>query len=697
MCQKNSNKHSLLSLANAYSNGHVFIFSTLIFWTPHITYAQQTERSIEKTGSAHKNVIEDTKKTKVPDFFELSLKELMKLSFNVSVSEASNKEESILKTPAIVSRYSATDLKHMGLNSLKDFLSFVPGLILDQSAFGNSQIMVRGISENFGQKVLFMLDDVPYSQPGHSALPLLGIPLLSIDHIEIIRGPGLSQQGSGATTGVIKIVTKNYAQKNARVQIGSNEHVNAGFYTHSEFLPGHEMTLSGEVQDENGFLTTYENGAENVHTTNRHPEDFTSLLARYNWNTHQKTLNLTAHTYTSTVNGINNASRLNDSKLTYFGDLLAISYEQKTSQAMTLSAYSDYNKHHLSFKLDDFPTDGSQRLFSFTDEGDNNYRWRSGTKFSWDITNTVNWVLGYEYEHREIGNYDIRDGRTKQLRGTAIPADNSYEQALYTQIDTTFRNWRLLAGLRHIDNSTSGQENLPQFSIVYTLDTHQSIKALYSVGFNSPNFTQTDINIPTLPVPTIGNPNLIAEKVASYDMSYTYFKSGHQFVGNIYYLQAKDFIQRVRNINLITFQNSEEFNRWGYELDYQLSTKKLRYFMSLAYQHQGGERIEGDRQARFTPQFTSSMGAHYAISKKHLAGFSWRFVGNRYSENLTQIASYNFVNLHYTYSPRSWELSLTLTNILDDNIANPDIESNTTQEIIRSGGFGYLMGISRNF
>lgn len=717
MYQKHSNKHLFAPLINTYPNRYVLILCTLIFGISHISYAQQAE----KPENEKKDATRSAKKAEVPDFFELSLKELMDLSFNVSVSEATDKEESILKTPAIVSRYSATDLTNMGLNSLKDFLSFVPGLIVDQGAFGNGQIMVRGISENFGQKVLFMLDDVPYSQPSHSALPLLGIPLLSINHIEVIRGPGLSQQGSGATAGVIKIVTKDYVEKNARVQVGSNKHANAGFYTHSEFSPNHAFTLSGEAQDEDGFLAYYENDRDNVSTTNQRSEDFTSLLAKYNWNGDEKALHVTAHTYTSTVQGVANPRRLHNTTLTYYGDLFAVSYEQKASDNMILSAYSDYNKHHLTFEFDDTPVEGSQRLFAFKDDGDNNYRWRSGTRFNWTINNTVNWVLGYEYEHRETGDYEIRDGNTNQLQSVSIPADQSYEQALYTQIDTTFDNWRILAGLRHIDNSTSGQESLPQLSVVYTLDAHQSLKALYSVGFNSPNFTQTDIHIPNFPIPTNGNPDLIAEKVASYDISYTYFKNGHQFVGNIYYLQAKDFIQRVRNDDTVTFQNSAKFDRWGYELDYQLSTERLRYFMSLAYQYQDAALINDDRppnmdgngppnmdgngppnmningQAKLVPQFTSSFGAYYALSSKHHTGFSWRFIGKRYSDNMTPIASYNFVNVHYKYSPKNWELTLTLTNLLDDNISNPDIGSNTAQKITRSDGFGYLMGINRSF
>lgn len=686
MHQKHNSTHSFLLLTHTRFSIYVHVLCALVFSIPYITYAQHVE-----------NPEKDIKKAEVPEIFKLSLKELMNLSFNVSVSEATNKEESILKTPAIVSRYSATDLKNMGLNSLKDFLSFVPGLVLDQSTFGNGQIMVRGISENFGQKVLFMLDDVPYSQPGHSALPLLGIPLLSIDHIEVIRGPGLSQQGSGATSGVIKVVTKDYIANTARLQAGSNNHANGGFYAHSEFLSDHSVTLSGELQDEDGFLAYYSSDRANVRASNRQAEDFTSFLAKYNWSNTQQALNFSAHTYESTVHGVNDPRALYDTTLTYFGDLFAISYEQKIFDDIILSAYSDYNKHHLTFIFHDVPAIGSQRVFSFKDNGDNNYRWRSGTTLSWDITSTVNWVLGYEYEHREIGDYQIIDGNTNQLQGVSIPADYSYEQAFYTQIDTTFNHWRLLAGLRHIDNSTSGQENLPQLSVVYTLDPYQSLKALYSVGFNSPNFTQTDIFIPNLPIPTNGNPNLTAEKVISYDISYTYFKNGHQFVGNIYYLQAQDFIQRVRSDDVTTFQNSAEFDRWGYELDYQLSTEKLRYFMNLSYQYQYDVLSNDDKQARLTPQFTSSFGAHYALSNKHHAGFSWRFIGERYSENLTPIASYNFVNIHYTYSPKDWELTLTLTNVLDDDITNPDIENNTAQEIMHSGGFGYLIGISYNF
>lgn len=632
-----------------------------------------------------------------PPYFDLSLQELMNMSFNVSVSEATDREASILKTPAIVSRYNSADLHRIGLSTLKDFLSFVPGLVWNQGAFGNGQIMIRGISENFGQKVLFMLDDIPYSQPAHSALPLLGMPLAAINHIEVIRGPGLVQQGSGATTGVIKIVTKKYVAKNVSVKVGSNKLANTSFYINNELSPGHNISFSTERQAEDGFLATYENNDKSITRTHKRAENFTSLLANYYWKDNKNALNVTAHTYKSEENGVNNPEKILPNILSYFGDLFAFSYDQNWSDHITLGIYSDYNKHYLSFDIDDFPFEGSQGKFAFANKGKNNYRWRSGAKILWDLNDKVNWTLGYEYEHKETGNYEITNTSSNQILGIAIDAEQSNEKALYTQIDSSFQNWRLVTGVRYVEHSNSRNEYLPQLSLVYSLSEHQSIKALYSVGFNSPNFFQTNINIPNPPPPTVGNPDLYAEKVASYDLSYTYFKDGHQLVANIYFLEAKDFIERVNTGNRVTFQNSLEFNRSGYELDYQFGIDKLRYFMNVAYQHQGQHINDVDTQAKLAPKYTLSLGGHYTITNQHNLGASWRFVGERYSDNLTVIKKYNWLNLQYQYTPNNWEITFTVENALNDKITNPDVGSNTTQKLVRRDGIGYLAGISWHY
>jgi len=92
-----------------------------------------------------------------PDLFEISLEELLM----VDISIASTLSERIIDTPAIVSRYDADDLASMGLRTLKDMLSFIPGFVLQKTRSGGTSVMIRGLVEGFNQKVLFLVDDIP--------------------------------------------------------------------------------------------------------------------------------------------------------------------------------------------------------------------------------------------------------------------------------------------------------------------------------------------------------------------------------------------------------------------------------------------------------------------------------------------------------------------------------------------------------
>ena len=107
-----------------------------------------------------------------PDHELLQAEELLDLSLtelgNITVTVASTHEETIQKTPAIVSRYEMDDMAKMGLRTLKDVLSFVPGVVLNDIKSGPTSIMIRGVYEAYNQKVLFLVDDVPYWMPSHA-------------------------------------------------------------------------------------------------------------------------------------------------------------------------------------------------------------------------------------------------------------------------------------------------------------------------------------------------------------------------------------------------------------------------------------------------------------------------------------------------------------------------------------------------
>jgi len=154
------------------------------------------------------------------DLLELDLEQLLK----IKVSVASVGSESIKDTPAIVSRYERSDLEKMGISNLRDMFNFVPGVIVQHAITGMAAVQIRGIDEAFNQKVLFLLDGIPYHQPSHSLIPLDGIPWESISHIEVIRGPGTVFHGTQASGGVINVITReNPAKDTLLAKTGSHQ------------------------------------------------------------------------------------------------------------------------------------------------------------------------------------------------------------------------------------------------------------------------------------------------------------------------------------------------------------------------------------------------------------------------------------------------------------------------------------------
>ena len=184
----------------------------------------------------------------VDDLLSLSLEQLLILE----VSVASTKSENISTTPAIVSTYRMDEIMQQGGRSLEEALSFIPGILIDEALFGNATVMLRGTTDLFGSKVLFMLDGVPYWGPSHNTIPTQGIPLEAIDRIEVIRGPGAVIYGSNAISGVINIITRTDIGKKAAITVGSNNHINVGGYWAKEFNDKSRVMLSFESQNQNG-------------------------------------------------------------------------------------------------------------------------------------------------------------------------------------------------------------------------------------------------------------------------------------------------------------------------------------------------------------------------------------------------------------------------------------------------------------
>jgi outer membrane receptor protein involved in Fe transport len=621
----------------------------------------------------------------MPELLGLQLEELA----NIKVTVASAEPELIIETPAIVSRYDMETLSSMGLRTLRDALSFIPGVVLQDHLFGQTIVMMRGVYEGFNQKVLFLVDGVPYFMPSHSEIPLSGIPLEAISHIEVIRGPGAVFYGTNATAGVINVITKKDTSKSRiAASYGSNDKLNGGAIINHTFNEDLGCSLAFESQTDHGYDARYPAYPGFAEGTINKKDEMDSVLAKFRY----KKANVLAQAFQSETNGLENPRQVNNVNTNeYEGYLLHADYGDTTGGDLDWKLFTDYNNFFLNFTVEDQINGDTPGGTRFNDGGDNNYRWRSGSSLNYHWSKVLAVFAGLEYEERYTGEYQAYNGATGETRGVIVPHFGLSEWSFYSQIDYILgAKWRFFVGGRLTDNSITGTDSVPRLGAVYKIDDLQSLKLLYSVGFNSPSFTQLRADL--LPL-VQGNPDLSPEKIKTVDLAYSYSKGNNFFVANVFYLKAENFIVSDRSSGTIKFYNASDFERYGAELDYQgILAKQWTLFANLAYHVQGNSMEEDDPTAIYAPKFTTALGVNYTFLKRHSIGASLRTISHRAdSDALAQF------NLDYQYKLEGLTLFSTLRNILDEEILHPNIGEFSSREVPGGEGFNFIVGAKYGF
>ena len=637
-----------------------------------------------------------TKAEELDLLLNLTLEELL----DVKVSVASIKLEAVIETPAIVSRYNRTDLEKMGITTLREVFNFIPGVIVQDSLPGFASVQIRGIDEVFNQKVLFLLDGVPYHQASHSLIPMEGIPWESISHVEVIRGPGAVFYGSQASGGVFNVITRKDTGANSGFfKLGSNKlYEGSGYYSHV-LTKESAITVAAEYRIEDGYSAIYNENFPNVGLVSGEVERYLerkSGLVRYS---NDKFI-LQLQAFSDTTRGINDVVTNNDTlqpfTLDSKGQLIHLENSWSTSNSRT-TLFFDYNYYTFDMTIENLFAPGVAALASKDNDGKDDYRFRYGGSFAYNTSDSLELVIGIEQETRSTDAYRFYFlEKPNQPLVTLLENKKVDEFSTYTQLDYKHNNWRFILGGRYTDNERSGKKSTPRAAVVYKLDEHHSLKMLYSTGFNSPNPTQTSINPTSENATVVGNDKLTAEIVKTTDFAYSYSKSNVLFVVNFYALEAEDFILRrfVDSSNTtVSFYNEANFKRKGVEADLQMASASSKLFVNLAYQKEGNTVIHGDPGAFNTPRLTFSIGGSKYIGDIHSIGGNISYIGTRHN-----LDDYSIVNINYTARLSNFDLFALVRNVFDEDILNPD---NTTQnsDLVAHGeqGVNFQLGVRFRF
>ncbi|CAM2011197.1 TonB-dependent receptor plug domain-containing protein [Acanthopleuribacter pedis] len=611
----------------------------------------------------------------------LNLQDLLELDVSVAAVRA----EHLISTPAVVSRINVADYRHMGFTHLVELLGMVPGLVPIHTEIGTNTLMVRGLSEFFNQKVLFLLDGVPYWQSAHGDHPLLGIPLEAISHLEIIRGPGSVLYGTNATAAVINVVLAKERSTTFQAGLGNHRRRRLGFHQNGDLGPGMwRYQIAAEWHDSAGYEAMFEQREpppffpENTPSQGRitRKQGARSILAKF---TYDEDLTLLAHAFSSESTGLAGPARVtNRSELQYEGRLLhadKVFYGNK----WTLEGYADYNQFYLSIPTANLFEGRYDGVQTFDNSGRDNHRLRLGARFSWFFHQGLALNNGLEYEHREAGLY--RNVPTDPGRAAVVTMEPSHqdEQSFFSQLDWHQGPWRVLAGFRHTDLGHAQSQTQPRLAVIHHFSKNLSLKGLYSEGFNSPNFIQTRVNIENV---IVGNADLQPEQVKTIDISLNYATPRRMFVANLYRFSGEDFILRTPNPTTLgsVYVNRPAFSRWGCEIDMHHSSEPLLFTANLAYNNAGNRDLSDDPGSLFTPRWTGALGAVLSLKPSTRLGLSWRYVAEQEAA-----PSHHRLNIAYTRGGRFWEVKIILENVMGQAVYFADIVNLQRHRITPSG------------
>lgn len=117
--------------------------------------------------------------------------------------------------PFGVSVITAQEIERSGAATINEALMRILGIVGRQDFYGGGEynIDLRGFGSTADNNQVVIVDGIRMSEADLSGTRLAGIPIESVERIEVLRGSGAVLYGEGATGGVIVITTKAGAGK----------------------------------------------------------------------------------------------------------------------------------------------------------------------------------------------------------------------------------------------------------------------------------------------------------------------------------------------------------------------------------------------------------------------------------------------------------------------------------------------------
>ncbi|MBN1781436.1 TonB-dependent receptor [bacterium] len=602
------------------------------------------------------------------DLLSLSLEEIL----NMEITTVSKSAEKLSDAPGVVSVITKDELSRFGGTTLKDILERVPSLIgstvymTDRSTIAARGDQVLASSSH----VLLLINGRPVRESlegGIKSEIYESFPVNIIEKIEVIRGPGSVLYGSNAFSAVINIITET-ADKNGLSVSG----------------------IAGQ-SGSHGALAKAKTklGDLNVIAAGR-------LFKKAEWETDwQYAVPGSASGDTTVQMRIPNEGQ---------GAYLEMNYKN-------LRFMSSYTKWENAYFIADyafiFPSWGRATWDkTFADLGysltvSNFWKMDLNTTYTRSTFKTSSWPSSSRDSYETVVEWTnfltpsdktgiIFGGLVNYFKGdettpgpVVVSEGNRSSFGIYAQMDYhLLKNIKLIAGFQANKVENIDLDIVPRGGMIWQPTGRLNVKALYSQAFRAPSINEIGLDFPEMK----GNPNLVPEKVHSFDLGMNY--QGEQYQLGINYFNSKQTDIVIQNRSgkfpVPTYDNGNEITFSGVEFEgkYYIS-RSLFITGSLLYQT--NEDMNGSENV--TP--IANLGAKSGISYRSDKGVTLSLfnvyqgdLDEKYDTRLNPSPkACNLMNLYCNFNinkmlnlnlPQNYSVFLQADNMLDETIWMPD-------------------------
>jgi outer membrane receptor for ferrienterochelin and colicins len=432
------------------------------------------------------------------DPFSLDLESLA----NLRVTTASKFDEKLSNAAGIMSVVTKDEMRRFGGFTLAQVLERVAGLNFSTSYFPDRTIVSLRGNQTRGDSghVLFLINGRPVRevQLGGVMTDLLeSFPINVLEKIEVIKGPGSVLYGSNAYSGVVNLITqKSDAQR---------------FHAKAAAGPGGTVTGSQEFALDRGAFNMVAAAQYRQFPqrnllyrgspgTNAPPQESASIAnggAGGFLNLNYKGLRfLSSYTMAdaATFAPISGTTRISRG----FADL---GYSVRVSSKWEMSFNATYTRTLVSAPYSPYIRG-----------------WSTDAVLEW-----TNLVTLSASDHITIGTLYGNTQATQnyiavQSRPLILDANRS-SGAFYAQYEHTLPgDLKLIAGVQANKIGPIALDAVPRGGIVWNPTSTVTLKALYGEAFRAPSLLEIGLNHPF----NKGNPNLLPEKVRTFDVQASY-------------------------------------------------------------------------------------------------------------------------------------------------------------------------------